>query len=115
MLDFASTFALRLSTQPHYGISLFQTSFLELLATRYWLELVCLLAGFLPVLANGILDKKDTGKKLIMLVDSLFASLAILSEERVWDYNTAAMIGENINEVKRLVLKKFGMKTEQNG
>lgn len=64
---------------------------------------------------NGILDKKDTGKRLIMLVDSLFASLAILSEERVWDYNAAAMIGENINEVKRLVLKNFGMKTEQNG
>lgn len=65
--------------------------------------------------ANGILDKNETGKRLIMLVDSLFASLAILSEERVWEYSTAAMIGENINEVRRLVLKEFKVGASKNG
>lgn len=59
---------------------------------------------------NGVLAKEEAGKELIMLVDSLFAALTILSEVRVWDYGVAAAIGENINEVRRLVVKGFGIK-----
>ena len=59
---------------------------------------------------NGVMKKDEAGKQLIMLVDSLFASLAILSEERVWDYSASAMIGENINEVRRLVFRDFSIR-----
>ena len=59
---------------------------------------------------NGVIKKDEAGRHLIMLVDSLFASLAILSEERVWDYSASAMIGENINEVRRLVFRDFNIR-----
>ncbi len=63
--------------------------------------------------ANGLKGREEASIELMTVVDSLFASLAILSETRVWDYGVAASIGENINEVRRLVTKDFGVKAKK--
>lgn len=60
--------------------------------------------------ANGLIDKEEAGKRIMELVDSLFAALAILAEVRVWDYGVATAIGENVNELKRLTEAKFNYK-----
>ena len=72
-------------------------------------DLSALLARYFDF-ANGINSREETGRGIMRLVDNLFAGLAILSEVRVWDYGVAAAIGENINELKRLVMKDFGVK-----
>lgn len=59
---------------------------------------------------RGILDKAVAKNQIITLVDDLFAGLTILSEMRVWDFGVASAIGDNINEVRRLVMKEFGIK-----
>lgn len=64
--------------------------------------------------ANGISSKEESGKEIMKLVDDLFAGLAILSETRVWDYSVAAVIGENVNELRRLAVKDFGIKVAKN-
>ena len=58
--------------------------------------------------ANGLVDREEAGKKIMMLIDDLLAGLTIMSEVRVWNYGIAAAIGENVNELKRLTLKEFG-------
>ena len=63
--------------------------------------------------ANGLKGREEASIELMTVVDSLFASLAILSETRVWDYGVAASIGENINEVRRLVTNNFGVKAKK--
>ena len=63
--------------------------------------------------ANGLKGREEASIELMTVVDSLFASLAILSETRVWDYGVAASIGENINEVRRLVTNDFGVKAKK--
>ena len=63
--------------------------------------------------ANGLYTKDETGKKLMVIVDRLLAGLTLLAENRVWAYDTAAMIGENINEIRRLVIKEFDLKVSK--
>lgn len=60
--------------------------------------------------ADGVLEKKEAGEKLIRIVHRLLAGVTILSETRIWQYDVSAAIGENINEIKRLVTKDFGIK-----
>lgn len=59
---------------------------------------------------NGVAAREVVGQEIMMLVDELFAGLAILSETRVWEYGVAAAIGENINELRRLVMEDFKIK-----
>lgn len=63
--------------------------------------------------ANGVISREVAKEEIVMIVDKLFAALTILSEMRVWDYGVAAVIGENVNEVRRLVAKEFGMRDEK--
>lgn len=57
--------------------------------------------------ADGALDKKTTGVKLIALVDRLMAGVALLSETQVWSFDVATAIGENTNNLKRIIVKDF--------
>lgn len=63
--------------------------------------------------ANGLYSRDETGKKLMIIVDRLLAGLTLLAENRVWAYDTAAMIGENINEIRKCVIKDFGLKVSK--
>ena len=58
---------------------------------------------------RGILDKVVARNQIIMLIDDLFAGLTVLSEMRIWDFGAAAAIGDNINEVRRLAMREFGI------
>lgn len=73
-------------------------------------DLKRLLAGYLGY-ANGIIAKDEMVKTMIGATDGLFAGLAILTETNVWDYATAAMIGENINEIRVRMGKILKVKT----
>lgn len=59
---------------------------------------------------RGIIEKARAQDEIIALIDSLFAGLAILSELRTWDFGVAAVIGDSINEVRRLAIKEFGIR-----
>ena len=57
--------------------------------------------------ANGLMEKRLAGDKILITVDRLFAGLTILSETRVWDFSASIVVGENINEIRRLVVRDF--------
>lgn len=59
--------------------------------------------------AGGMLEREATGKKLLSMTNHLLAGLAILSETGTWEFGAAANVGENINELRRLVIKGFGL------
>lgn len=59
--------------------------------------------------AGGLLERETTGKKLLSMTNHLLAGLAILSETGTWEFGAAANVGENINELIRLVKKDFGL------
>ncbi|MBR2658372.1 hypothetical protein IKD57_00545 [Candidatus Saccharibacteria bacterium] len=59
---------------------------------------------------NGLYDRAEAGKELMHIVNRLFAGLAMLAENRVWAYDVCTIIGENINQIKRIVEKNFNMK-----
>lgn len=59
---------------------------------------------------NGIMERKEAGVQLLTLVDRIFAGLTILGETRVWQYSTVAVIGENVNVIRRIVIKDFNLK-----
>lgn len=61
-------------------------------------------------LSDGMMEKKEAGRELIKLADELMAGVTLLAEIRVWPYDVAAVIGENIVQLKRLVQKDFGIK-----
>ena len=61
--------------------------------------------------ADGLIDKKSAGMKLLGYTNRMFSGLGILAEINAWDFGASATIGENINEVKRLVKKDFGVKS----
>lgn len=61
-------------------------------------------------LNDGVADKKQAGQELVKLADELMAGVTLLSEIRVWPYDVAAVMGENIAQLKRLVAKDFGIK-----
>jgi len=63
--------------------------------------------------ANGLYSKDETGRRLMVVVDRLLAGLTLLAENRVWAYDTAAMIGESINEIRRIVIKDFDLKVSK--
>lgn len=57
--------------------------------------------------ADGVTERKDAGVILVRRINSCMATLAALAEIRVWPYDIAAAIGENLNQVKMIVLKDF--------
>lgn len=59
------------------------------------------------MLTDGLVGKDDAGIAILENVNSLAAGLILLAELRTWPYETAALIGENINTLKKLVLKDF--------
>lgn len=63
--------------------------------------------------ANGVYERREAGMELLKIVNRLFAGLIVLAETRVWPYDVAAVIGENINEIKRLVVKDFNLNVKE--
>ncbi len=63
--------------------------------------------------ANGLCSRNETGKRLMTIVDRLLAGLTLLAENRVWAYDVAAMIGESINEIRRIVIKDFDLRVSK--
>lgn len=63
--------------------------------------------------ANGISDRAETGREILKAIDRLFAGLSLLAETQVWPYDVSLMIGENINNVRRLAVKDFGIKMRE--
>lgn len=61
--------------------------------------------------ADGIYERREAGWKLLSLINHLNAGVTLLSEIRVWPYDVASVIGENINEIKRLVVKDFNLRS----
>ena len=59
------------------------------------------------MLTDGVLERKEAGYTILMRVNSLTSGLILLAELRTWPYDVAALIGENVNILKRLVLKDF--------
>ena len=57
--------------------------------------------------SDGLVGREQTGAKMLSIINHLFACLMVLSENRVWEFDTAANIGENINELKRIITKNF--------
>lgn len=60
--------------------------------------------------AHGVAPKEEAGKRLLHLTNNINAGLAIMSETRVWGYDVSANVGENVNNIKRLVIKDFKMR-----
>ncbi len=58
---------------------------------------------------DGLGTKWESGAELMRLCNALIADVAMLSENRVWDFVVATPIGENINAIKNLVKRDFGL------
>lgn len=57
--------------------------------------------------ADGAVDKKTAGGRLIAAVNKIMAEVTILAELRVWEWEIGVSIGENANNLKQVVLKEF--------
>ena len=78
---------------------------------------MCELLAIYNQFADGLTERKDAGTRLIEIVDSIIAGITLLSELRIWPYDVAAVIGENVNQVKNRIKKDFCINTgrEKNG
>lgn len=63
--------------------------------------------------ADKVIDAKTAGSRLIAAINKILAGVAILSETRVWQYEVAVAIGENANNLKRIILKEFKIGEEK--
>ena len=61
-------------------------------------------------LNDGIYDRREAGVKLLEIADEITAGLTLLAEIRVWPYDTATIIGENVAQLKRLIIKDFNVR-----
>ena len=59
------------------------------------------------MLTDGLIERQEVGRIILRYVNSLMAGLILLAELRIWPYDVAALIGENANTLKRLILKDF--------
>lgn len=59
------------------------------------------------LLTDGLIEKQEAGTFILEDVESLMAGLILLAELRTWPYDVAALIGENVNTLKKLVLRDF--------
>lgn len=59
------------------------------------------------MMTDGLVEKSEAGMAIMEDINSLVAGLILLAELRTWPYEVAALIGENINTLKKLVLKDF--------
>lgn len=57
--------------------------------------------------ADGAIDKKTAGSRLIAAVNKIMAEVAILAELRVWEWEVGVSIGENANNLKGIAVKEF--------
>lgn len=57
--------------------------------------------------ADGVLSREKAMSQLILSVDKLLAEVSILAEIQVWGYDIATAVGENANNLKRIILKDF--------
>lgn len=62
---------------------------------------------FYGLFTDSLLDKDKAGRMILKEVDSLISGLILLAELRTWPYDVASLIGENVNNLKRLVIKGF--------
>lgn len=62
---------------------------------------------FYGLFTDSLLDKDKAGHMILKEVDSLISGLILLAELRTWPYDVASLIGENVNNLKRLVIKDF--------
>ena len=53
--------------------------------------------------ANGYIDMKEVKEQLLDLIEGILAGIALLGENNVWGYDVATSIGENTNNLKRLM------------
>lgn len=53
--------------------------------------------------ANGYIDMKEVKEQLLDLIEGILAGIALLGENNVWGYDVATSIGENTNNLKRLI------------
>lgn len=63
--------------------------------------------------ADGVIDKKTAGSRLIAAVNKILAEVSVLAEIRVWQYEVATSIGENVNNLKQTVMKEFKLKVDK--
>ena len=55
--------------------------------------------------ANGYLEVNEAKGQLLNLVEWLLAGVTLLGEVEAWGYDVVTSIGENINNLKRIVMR----------
>ena len=63
--------------------------------------------------ADGILSVDEVGVKLLLAIDDIIAGLTILAENRIWAYDVSAMVGENVNQVRKRILAEFPLEKKK--
>ena len=75
-------------------------------------EMVRLVQDLLALYFNygeGIIEKKDALTAAMKIVNKMMAGVTILSENKIWEYEIAVVIGAGIDDLRKIIKKDLGV------